>query len=560
MSQGTQKRVVFIGIDGATWKLIEPMVAEGKLPNLARLVREGSSGVLESTTPINSSVAWSDFMTGTHAGKHGVFFFREQRHGSYVRPVISFHSIKAPTLWRLVSEHDKTVAVVTFPLTFPLEKLPNVAMVGGLLTPDRNSDFIYPPELRSAMEEAIGDLPSDNEPEKLFLTANLEAARDSLLHVTEQITRMGEFIVENAKPDLFALVFRGVDLASHQGWCFQDPEWAKDNPELAKRYGHLLSFMYELVDESLGRLLEKVKELDGQVSIGLCSDHGFGPITHRFFLNKWLVDNGYLVLKKKSGSGAKLKMLVQKKWIGLLRRTGLLTKLEAKGKIKLVGQEQVIQDMIDWSKTRAYSTFTGGEDIVLINLKGREPEGTVEPGAEYEQLRDEIIAGLKKVKTPEGETLITRIFKREELWAGPNLEQAPDIQFVPLDGSVNMAANPVHSCVIEPAVEGRPAMHRRDGIYIWHGEGVIKSGFRQDGPVIADMAPTILHLLGLPVEDYMDGKVMEGVLEDPYRAANPIQVREGHVDLQAEKSKQSAMSAEDEAKLVETMQALGYME
>lgn len=558
MTNSPRKRVVFLGVDGATWKMLEPMMAEGKLPNFARLIQDGTSGVLESTTPINSSVAWASFMTGTNAGKHGVFFFREQRHGSYVRPVISFDSIKAPSIWKLASEHGKKVAAVTFPLTFPVEKV-NGAMIGGLLTPDRHSDYIHPPELREKLKDAIGDVPSDNEPEKLFLTANMESAAESLLHITEQITRMGEYLLENEDPDLFALVFRGVDLTSHRAWCYQDEPWAKKHPEESQRRGHLVRFMYEQVDACLGRLIDKAEQMDGQVLIGLGSDHGFGPITHRFYLNKWLVDNGYLVLKKGLNMN-RSRMYLQRKWHGVLRRLGLLHRLEAKGKINLRGPEQYIMDMIDWSKTRAYSSFSGGEDIVLINLKGREPEGIVSPGDEYEQLRDEIMQKLKTVKTPEGEILIRQMYKREELWDGPQLSTAPDIQFVPLDGSVNMAANPVYPVLVAPAEDGVPAMHRKEGVYAWKGEGVIRSQHKHDGPQIQDMGPTILHFLGLPVEDYMDGRVMEDILEDAYKHENPVQVREGHVTLEAADSGTSNMSAEDEAKLVETMQALGYME
>jgi len=121
-----------------------------------------------------------------------------------------------------------------------------------------------------------------------------------------------------------------------------------------------------------------------------------------------------------------------------------------------------------------------------------------------------------------------------------------------------MSPSPLHSVVAEPAVEGRPAMHRTQGIYGWEGKGIIKQGERVAGPQIADMATTMLHLLGLPIEDYMDGRVMEDCFTPEYRAANPVQVRKDFVTLSPRVM--GGNVEEDDEKLIETMKALGYME
>jgi predicted AlkP superfamily phosphohydrolase/phosphomutase len=556
MSNGKRKRVVIAGIDGATWDIIDPMIKAGKLPNLAAMVQGGASGVLASTTPPNSSLAWSSFMTGVEPGKHGIFFFREQRHGSYQRPVVSLDSVMAPTVWRLASDHGKKVAVITVPLTFPVEKI-NGCMIGGLLTPDRKSDFIHPPELRQELEAAIGDVPADNEPEILFHSANEEEASKCLMHVIEQITRMGEHILDHHDPDLFCLVYRQVDLTSHQAWCFQDPVWQAKNPGLWEARKNVLADVYTAVDAAFGRIRAKALAMDGEVAFGTCSDHGFGPITYRYFMNKWLLDNGYLVLKS-SAQIMKLKLFVQRKWNGLLRRTGILRILVKRGRKLGKGQEETIMEMIDWPKTRAYSSFSGGEDIVLINLKGREPQGIVEPGAAYEALREEIIAKVVHIQAPDGTRVIDRAYKREDLWHGEQLHNAPDIQCVTVDTACNMSPHPLVAVHAQEAVEGRPAMHRPNGIFGWEGKGIIKENVRIDGARIADMTPMMLHLLGLPVEDYMDGRVMEDCLTAEYRAAHPVVVREGHIELKPRVSGEAI--EDDNAKLIETMKALGYME
>lgn len=556
MSDNKRKRVIFAGIDGATFSIIDPMIADGKLPNLAAMQNNGTMGPLLSTNPPNSSLAWTSFMTGVHPGKHGVFFFREQRHGSYQRPVVSLESVQAPTVFKLASAAGKKVVSITMPLTFPVEEV-NGCMIGGLLTPDRASDFIYPPELRAELEEAIGDVPADNEPEILFHSANEAAAIKSMYHVIEQITRMGEYCIDKYDPDLFVLVFRQVDLTSHQAWCYQDPEWQKANPGKWESRQNMLADVYTAVDDAFGRLRDKSKTLDGQVVFGTCSDHGFGPITYRYYMNKWLLDNGYLVLKS-SAQSMKRKLWFAKKWNGLLRRTGILRILTARGRKLGGGQEQALTDMIDWSKTRAYSSFSGGEDIVLINLKGREPEGIVNEGDEYEALREEIISKVTEMRAPDGAKIIARAFKREDLWEGEQLHIAPDIQCITKETACNMSPNPLHSVVAEPAVQGRPAMHRPHGIYGWEGEGVVKKDHRKTGFQIADMAPTMMHLLGLEVDDHMDGKVMLDCFEDEYNQNNPVAIREGAVTLSPRSFEGNV--GDDDEKLLETMRALGYME
>lgn len=552
---GTRRRVVFAGIDGATWSIIEPMVAAGKLPNLAALMRNGVTGPLTSTIPPNSSLAWTSFQTGVHPGKHGIFFFREQLHGSYKRPVVSWKSVQAPSIWQLASEAGKKVCCVTVPMTFPVERV-NGAMVGGLLTPDRNADFIWPPELRSELAAAVGDLPADNEPEVLHYTAGEAEALRSLFHVIEQITRIGEHLLERWDPDLFAIVYRQVDLASHQAWCYQDPEWQARNPGRWERRKNLLAQVYEAVDAAFGRIRAKALAGGGEVAFGTCSDHGFGPLTHRYYLNKWLVDQGYMTLRG-GVTWQRARLWTQRKWHGVLRWTGVQRRLALRGR-RLPSNEDVILSMVDWSRTRAYGSFSGGEDVVLINLRGREPNGIVAPGAEYELLREELLRRLPKIRATDGAPIIARAWKREDLWSGQQLHVAPDIQCLTVDTACNMMANPVHRVVAEPAPDGRSAMHRLHGIYGWEGAGIFPPGMRVAGPQIADMAPTILHLLGLPVDDHMDGRVMEDCFTPEWRAAHPLLRRSGHVRL-APRQREGA-SGEEEERLLQTMRALGYME
>lgn len=562
MPESSPRRVCFVGIDGATWKIIDPMVKAGKLPNLAAMMENGTRGNLLSTQPPNSSLAWTSFQTGVHPGKHGVFFFREQPEGTYLRPVVSWGSVTAPSIWSLASERGKRVAAVYFPMTYPPESL-NGCVIGGLLTPDRSSDFINPPELRDELEQAVGPVPSDNEPEKMFWAADEQAAYECLLETTRQITRVGLHIFESEAWDIFSIVFRGVDLTSHQAWRFQDPDWAEQHPEEAAPRAHVLAEMYELLDEQLG---EFRKRCDEHTTIVVASDHGFGPITHRFFVNRWLREKGYLKLHERKVQTMKLRLFLRRKWRGLLRRLGLLRLLDSVRKVRpddaqtTDTTEMMLMSLVDWKRTRAYSSFGGGEDIVIINRKGRQPEGCVEPGVEYEQLRDEIMGELAQVTAQDGTPLVDRVFRREELWSGPAVERAPDIQFLTTDTAVNASGNPLSPVATVPAYDGAPAMHRMEGVYLMEGKGVVRSSHHHDGPQIADMGPTILHLAGLPVEDYMDGRVIEDALEPAWLADHPVRVESGKANRLEGGRGADSRDAVDEEKVTETLRALGYLD
>ena len=556
------RRVCFFGIDGATWKIIKPMVAAGRLPNLAAMMENGSYGILDSTCPANSSLAWTSLQTGVHPGKHGIFFFREQPAGMYQRPIVSWNSVHAPSIWSLANEHGKRVSSLYFPMTFPPEKVDG-CMISGLLTPDRNADFIHPPELRQELQDAVGDVPSDNEPEVVFGTVTQEAAAEKLFETTHQIARIGVHAFEKQDWDLYGIVFRGVDLASHRAWCYQDPQWAKLNPKAAEKGKHLLGSVYDLLDAKLGEIRDRI---DDDTTLVVASDHGFDRITHRFFVNKWLVDQGYLKLKTGKIAWMKTQLFFRQKFHGAMRRLRILKSYKALMK-KIGGggnapdmSESMLMTLVDWSRTKAYSSFGGGEDIVIINLKGRQPEGCVEPGQEYETLREEIIGKVKQYKDPDGTALIADAWKREDLWSGPSVELAPDIQFLTSDTGVNAGGNPLSPVTSEPALDGLPAMHRLEGVYLMEGPGVVRKGREAAKGQIADIAVTMLHLLGLPAEDYMDGRLLADGLEPEWLEANPLLARTGNRGRLDFKKSDEWGTDEDAAKGAETLRSLGYLE
>ena len=155
-------KVVVIGLDAATWTVIRPWMAEGKMPNLAKLMKAGVSGALESILPPITPPAWTSFMTGKNPGKHGIFHFVETEHGGYAMNYANATSRRSQTVWKLLNDAGYSVGTMNIPFTYPPERL-NGFQISGMDTPSETSPFIHPPELREELVEHLGGIQLDHQ-------------------------------------------------------------------------------------------------------------------------------------------------------------------------------------------------------------------------------------------------------------------------------------------------------------------------------------------------------------------------------------------------------------
>ncbi|NWF52700.1 MAG: alkaline phosphatase family protein, partial [Nitrospirae bacterium] len=518
------KKVFVFGIDGATFDIIIPLIQKGKLPNLARMVQTKAYGNLTSTIPPNSSVAWTSFATGKNAGKHGIYYFRERKANSYERPFISSHSIKSKTIWKILSEYGKKVGVINVPIAYPPEVV-NGYMISGLLAPNRKSIFTYPPRLHFELLEKLGDYPLDNEAEIIYHSSGDEiSAFQHLIYSNKKVMEATFYLMDKFEWDFFVVVLTLADKVQHIAWKYTIPEFRKQYPELCMKFENMIEVSYSIVDEQLGRLKER---LDNNTNLIILSDHGFGSISYQFYVNIWLNKLGLLNLKKYAVMKYRFQESIKTSLKSFLTRFG-----------KKVGMTEIMDKVInipflnmnnekaytlvDWSRTKAFSSWTNGEEIILINLKGREPEGIVDHDNEYEELRDFIIKRLEEVRGENGEKVVDRAYKREELYSGPYVYLAPDIQFTTMDMSIQPRGKLTGKDILVRPSDFSPALHRMNGIFIIEGEG-IKEHFRIEGAHIIDIAPTVLYLLGLPIPNDIDGRVITSCFKEEYLKENAIQ-------------------------------------
>ncbi len=520
-------RVVVLGLDGATWDLLDPLIDRGVMPNLDRIRRASTSGRLRSVWPPLSPVAWPSAMTGKQPGRHGVFEFLGHGHDPIGGAVNTSKAIEADLLWEIAGRAGLRSLVGGVPLSYPLRKAPGFQL-GDFLSPPEAPDFASEPALFERLQDHLG------EPYRPWCTAvhdggrEVEAAR-ALTDYLDHHLRAVEFLVDQPAWDLLVYDLMAVDRAQHELWHVWDENHPKhaDIPDLEAARTQALAF-WKRLDDGIGRIQER---LDDDTALLLISDHGFGPITHYVNFNVWLLDNELLQLRDTWYVKQKhwfYRRGVTPEWIyGIMSRLGLAGHRVSRFQGKQSGPLEALADAaflsrrhIDWSQTRAYSRGNFGQ--IYVNLKGRQPHGCVAP-ADYRATLDEIKDRLMKLEHPEdGGPLIDQVFEREDLFDGPHLDQAPDLIAVPRDWRYRTIG--LHDFTTRSAIGpafGPTGDHRLDGIVIAHGPPFLKDHHLSDSRLI-DIAPTVLHLLGLGVPDDMDGRVLEDLFDPSTATAQPV--------------------------------------
>jgi predicted AlkP superfamily phosphohydrolase/phosphomutase len=496
-------------------------------------------------------------------GQHGIFDFTRRVPGTYQIEFINATYRQQPSAWHLLSQAGRRVGVMGLPATYPPEAV-NGFTISGFDSPvatgiDRS--FVHPPELYDEIRLAVGPYEITDFQELHIGPDWHEMALRKLLHAARRRTEIATYLLERELWDCFTVHFGESDTASHHFWAFHDPGSPRHDKDGAAHLGHAIHTIYRALDQAIGELLACAGD---EVTVLIVSDHGSGGSGEQVIhLNRWLAEQGWLCFAKASATSRAVDRLKRlgltlpvplQEWAfrGPLRR--LVSRLESRARL----------GGIDWASTRAFSEEVNTFPAIWLNVRGREPLGTVEPGTEYERLRDEILARLACWRNPAtGARIVERIWRREELYHGPAFESAPDIVLEPaLDRGysytfLSSGGQPGESLRALSPPERLGAKggsmngsHRPDGVLILAGRD-IRSGVFLDGVQITDVAPTLLHLLHVPLPVNLDGRVLTEALIDRR------EVRSGSATEEAAWSP-SPYSAEQAEAVGSRLRDLGY--
>lgn len=522
--------VVLLGLDGAAWPILDPMLEDGTMPNLARVRSAGAAAPMASTVHPLSPPAWASIMTGRPPGEHGIFDFVRLDHsgGPPSYTLISSGDLRVPTVFDVASRYGRTVTALNFPCMFPppavngfvvpgyvpWSYLGRACHPGGLFRSLKDEAQIEPRKLAVDWEverTAIQGLPAD------------ELAHWVQLHV-ERERQWAKILLHLMRPeptDLVAAVFDGVDRIQHL--CLHlvvaDPEQLAP-AERAVRSACLDYF--RLVDEVLGEVLSAAGP---EASLVVVSDHGAQVAGDRiFYANTWLESHGLLAWEDD-------------------------VPVDGDGRVAMNGNRESSR-LFDWDRTLA-AALTSSSNAIVVHRSRHRGEPGVAP-EDYDsfcrRLRDELLAA---VDPAGGERLVARVYLRDEGFPGPAHEDAPDLTLdLTSPGFLSVLRGPA---VTAPRV--RPyGTHHPTGIFVAHGPEVVPGA--ELGPMsVVDVAPTVLGLLGLPVPAEMSGRPAVG----GGRAVAPVQAAV-HEEHGGSTAIASGLDAAGEAEVMSRLRSLGYLE
>jgi len=542
-------KVVVIGIDAASYDLIERW--KEILPNLKRLMYNGTYGILQSTTPPNTCPAWPCFYTGKNPGKFGIYDFVVINDDGKIR-VIDSTACDSLSLWEILSRSGKRVCVLNVPITYPPREV-NGCMVSGFLSPFLREDYTFPLYLQKELKEIQAGFPN---PIISFKRGGEEAYLDEISRVHQMQVKHAKYLLRKEKWDFFMVYFRALDLIQHHFWEYMDKKYQKNKH---RKYANAIRDWYIRMDETIR---EMQHELPDDAFLMIMSDHGMQATRYVIYINEWLRQKGFLrFLPREVNADVPLRLRLRNFFLrhvshrlirGFLKivPSRLLSGATQRDLIKSDADQ--IFSSIDWSGTRVYSL--GGTNASLyVNLRGRTPQGIVDP-EEYKQLRTCVMESFESFPRAEANKKIhVCMKKKEEAYWGKHIDMAPDlaIDFFVDDSKCIVSLKTGHGKIVDGRGLWVSGTHSKEGIWLMVGPGVRNNTCINAG--IVDLAPTILYLLDVPIPEDMDGKVLRHGLsltrEPQYQKPMVTSARS-----------RPTFSAEEREEMKRRLRALGYMD
>jgi predicted AlkP superfamily phosphohydrolase/phosphomutase len=434
-----------------------------EMPNTRRLTEGSIHGPLESTIPPITVPAWMSMMTSKDAGQLGMYGFRNRSSNGYGDLfTVDSSNVKEKTVWNYLSRNRLRSILVGIPLTYPPKPL-NGLMVCSFLTPNKEVEFTYPPELKNSLDEmAGGDYIIDVED---FRSPEKQKTLDQIYAMTKGRFRAFRRLLQGEEWDFAMMVEMGPDRVHHAFWRYHDRNHRLY--EKGHEFEDVIHQYYLYMDSEIGKTLDV---LPADTSVMIVSDHGAKGMHGAICINEYLIREGLLSLKAYPGEPTRLKT-----------------------------------DMIDWNNTRVWGDG-GYYARIFLNVEGREPNGQI-PASGLESFKRELKSKLEALEDENGKNIGTKVFFPEEIYK--ECKGIPPDMIVYLGDLDWRSAGTVGNRTLhlfENDTGPDDANHAQDGIFIWHNRGGPSAPV--DKLSIYDIAPSILDFYGIDVPNDMIGKTI----------------------------------------------------
>ena len=525
-------KTLVIGWDAADAELIEQWCADGHLPNIARMKARGTWTKMETTASMVHVSAWPSIFTGTTPDKHGLYhaYVACPGHQGPLRPQPDRSPF--PFFWKILNDHGKRSVILDGFLTCPLQNFNGSQIVDWGSWSHFWRTTITPPELKHEMQKKFGAYPAeDHSKVGMAPLSDFSGFLNRLLAGVNKKTEVVKWLMDREDWDLLLVVFAEAHPAGHYFWHFHDPTYIAHPKNGAGALQHALPEVYIALDRAVGKILQSV---DDTTTVFLISGDGMGPnysgshILPDLLSRMGLFNSNALGHNEQSGGKRALTNKPTQAQTDLLSTVRNMIPERLRIAVTQTLLPRSTQERlslrwktagISWSQTRAFLIENSNEGYIRINLKGREPQGIVEPGKEYDDLCDEIYRTIKSLLVPEtSKPAVGGVYKTDDIYRGPCRSHMPDIIVHWNDDArvtTEMAATKYGLARSkEPAYAVPPyytGNHRPNAFMLSLGPG-ISQGVREKHSIL-DIAPTILTQFGIAPPDYMDGTALSELWE-----------------------------------------------
>jgi predicted AlkP superfamily phosphohydrolase/phosphomutase len=469
-------------------------------------------------------------MTGLNPAGHAVFDILEHKPGVSKRLPITSRSIKARTILHDMSDAGKTTIAANIPLTFPTWDIKGKMVAGGVLPAARS--YTHPAELQQELDQNA-PFPVNGMSWTTYRNRP-EAFLDECADITAKRQKSFEYLLDTTKWDFAVLVYVSTDRIQHCLMEYVAPEHPKYESLKDSHVAAKVRGIYQQLDAGLKPLLDRTT---GEDLVVFMSDHGHQPCTRTCTMDRILEHLGFLEF----GRGSVAFNLIR--W-GPGRRIGrrLYDIFKLHGKVKIPASP------VDWDKTRAYTSVVSTGEGVSVNLKGREPQGTVDP-SDYEKVRDELYDALDGFRdSATGTNPIGKIYRKEEVMRGEHFDTAPDLLLVPAP-----FYSLTHAKGMVEDADWLSGDHRLEGVVVATGPEVTPGPLKETA-YLQDLGPTSLAALGVPSGVARDGAVLETLVGEGVKlevAASASAQQQGD---------ETGLTSDEEGEIEDQLRGLGYVE
>jgi len=452
------RKILVIGLDSAPAEIVIDRCQE--FPVFRALSQKGFYGKMRSSDPPITIPAWMVMASGKDAGRLGLYGFRHRTGYSYDKMwIATAQSFKARAVWDIIGDHGGQSCLVSIPPSYPPRKVPG-HLISCFITPDNEKEYTYPAELRQEIESRFGPYIFD----VVFRTEDRDQILKEIYEMTAKRFDVLNYLIRSKPWNLFMFVEIGVDRIQHAFWKYMDKEHHLYEP--GHKYENVIFDYYRYLDKKIGELLVHVGP---ETVVLVISDHGAKRMKGAFCINEWLIEQGDLVLGEAPKKGATIE-----------------------------------KTAIAWPRTKVWG-WGGYYARLFLNVEGREPQGILKP-EDYEKERDALVERLLCIRGPKGEKWNTRVIKPNEYFEALEGDY-PDLMIYFDDLYWRSAGTLGYETkyLFENDTGPDDAVHAQEGMYILYEPWAENSRSRDID--ILDVAPTLLHSLGLPVPADMKGRI-----------------------------------------------------